>query len=645
LHLACKFRTVVPDDSPIGLLPICSRYVLIWLRPLIRGCRRGHHMAHRGRRARQSCVSEPALPLGLNEAGPSLAGPSFGSSTRNSLSDQIAYASAFGFRMVAAWWRALTSKEPSAPPLRQIFHRPAPYPLPYSDAEISDNLGFEAARLLPDVGGYRIGITYTSMLPREYRAKHGIYYTPPSLANRLIDQATSAGVDWASARILDPASGGGAFLAPVAGRILNELQGCSPRILVENIATRLRGFEIDPFGAWLSQVTLDAMLLPITLEAKKQLPVLVSICNSLHKDAAGEFDLVIGNPPYGRTRLDSATRESYQRSLYGHANLYGLFIDLALRHTKPGGIIAYVTPTSFLAGEYFKKLRALLARDAPPASLDFVAPRKGVFDNVLQETLLATYRRGTPPGNIRLSGITSSSSRISAIDAIGTANLPADGSQPWLFARESVQAPLVSRLAKMRTRLSDWGYSVSTGPLVWNRHKDQLATRRGAKRFPLIWAESVTSDGRFVWRAEKKNHAPYFEIRKGDDWLITNCACVLVQRTTAKEQNRRLIAAALPIKFIVRHGAVVIENHLNMIKPIRKDPPVSAEALAAFLNSAAADRVFRCVSGSVAVSAYELQAMPLPPVHALASFARLVRENASRDQLESACVSLYGQAL
>jgi adenine-specific DNA-methyltransferase len=194
----------------------------------------------------------------------------------------------------------------------------------------------------------------------------------------------------------------------------------------------------------------------------------------------------------------------------------------------------------------------------------------------------------------------------------------------------------------MRTRLSDWGYAVSTGPLVWNRHKDQLVARPGGKRFPLIWAEAVTSDGRFVWRAEKKNHAPYFEIRKGDDWLIANCPCVLVQRTTAKEQSRRLIAAALPPEFVFRHGAVMIENHLNMIKPIVKRPPVSADVLAAFLNSAAADRVFRCVSGSVAVSAYELEAMPLPPVISLDLFVRLVRERAPRDQLESACTLLYG---
>jgi adenine-specific DNA-methyltransferase len=130
--------------------------------------------------------------------------------------------------------------------------------------------------------------------------------------------------------------------------------------------------------------------------------------------------------------------------------------------------------------------------------------------------------------------------------------------------------------------------------------------------FPLIWAEAVGPDGRFQFRAGKKNHLPYFKIRDGDNWLITRKPCVLLQRTTAKEQTRRLIAAELPAAFIRRHGAVVIENHLNMIRPITEAPSIPAKVLAAVLNSAVVDRTFRCISGSVAVSAYELENLPLP---------------------------------
>jgi adenine-specific DNA-methyltransferase len=555
---------------------------------------------------------------------------------------QIAFARAFGFRMTAAWWRAFTPRNHKTQPLREFFPTLGISEVPMPEGKLADSKGEALASFSPDIAAHQIGLAHTGMLPAEYRAARGVYYTPPILVRRLIEQATTAGIDWACARVLDPACGGGAFLAPVAHRILDELQNCSPRILVENIATRLRGCELDPFGAWLSQVTLDAVLLPVTLEARKRLPVVVTVCDSLSDCGPnGHFDLVIGNPPYGRTRLEPATRLLYQRSLYGHANLYGLFTDLALRQVKQGGIIAYVTPTSFVAGEYFKNLRLLLGRDAPPATIDFVAARKGIFEDVLQETLLATYRRGASPGPVVVHEIIPSYGGNLHSKSAGTVALPTDPSQPWLLPRKPIQASLVARLAGMPHRLADWGYSVSTGPLVWNRYKDQLAKRPGGKRFPLIWAEAVTADGRFIWRADKKNHAPYFEIRRGDDWLITNSLCVLVQRTTAKEQIRRLIAAALPAHFVFRHGAVVIENHLNMVRPNTKKPPVSTEVLAAFLNSEAADQAFRCVSGSVAVSAYELEALPLPAPEAMESLAQLVRAGASQDRIERACAQSY----
>lgn len=554
---------------------------------------------------------------------------------------QLTLARAFGVRLIEAWWNGLNDHDSVQQRLREPIQPFATEELPEAAASLADTIGRTAAKFDAETAAYQIGLTYTGMLPTEHRGEFGIYYTPPSLTARLIDQATAANVDWAKCRVLDPACGGGAFLAPIAQRILDELTDCSPKLLMQSIGNRLRGYEIDPFGAWLSQVTLDAVLLPISRKAGRRLPVMVSVCDSLRRSPPKDrFDLVIGNPPYGRAKLDAETRERYKRSLYGHANLYGLFTDLALRHTKPGGVIAYVTPTSFLAGVYFKNLRALLGRYSPPLSIDFVAARKGVFDDVLQETALATYRCGAIPAHVVVSEIAPTINGLN-VQETGIVSLPSDPSLPWLLPRTMEQTALVERLTRMPHRLADWGYGVSTGPLVWNRFKDQLAERPSSKRLPLIWAEAITSDGQFVFRAEKRNHAPYFELREGDGWLITTKPCVLLQRTTAKEQSRRLIAAALPAEFIAKHGGVVIENHINMIRPITEAPQVSAEVLGEFVNSAAADKAFRCVSGSVAVSAYELESLPLPAPEDLRELARLVEAGADKATIEAACSRLF----
>jgi adenine-specific DNA-methyltransferase len=188
---------------------------------------------------------------------------------------RLSLARSFAYRLVAAWWSSLT-KDDREFPLRSFLEPISLESLPEPAASMADSIGTAAASCDPESAAYAIGLTYTGMLPPAFRAAHGIYYTPPQLTSRLIEQATVAGVDWTRCRVLDPACGGGAFLAPVASRILEALPDVTPAVLVKNIAARLRGFEIDPFAAWLSQVALDAVMLPVCREARQRLPVVVT---------------------------------------------------------------------------------------------------------------------------------------------------------------------------------------------------------------------------------------------------------------------------------------------------------------------------------------------------------------------------------
>ena len=78
----------------------------------------------------------------------------------------------------------------------------------------------------------------------------------------------------------------------------------------------------------------------------------------------------------------------------------------------------------------------------------------------------------------------------------------------------------------------------------------------------------------------------------------------------------------------------MVENHLNMVKASNGEPKVAPGVLAAVLNSDVADQVFRCINGSVAVSAYEMAASPLPSPEDTAELAALVGQGARRDALE-----------
>ncbi len=472
-----------------------------------------------------------------------------------------------------------------------------------------------------------LGAVYTSALPPEYRAQHGIFYTPPALIGHLLGMATVSGTQWRTARVLDPACGGGGFLVAAATRMVEALADTEPALVLKQLAHRLHGFEQDPFGAWLAQAALDIHLAPVARAAGREIPLMVNTRDSLdlHRAEESSFDLVIGNPPYGRVTPLPARRAVFARSAYGHANLYGLFTDAALRWTNKGGLVAYVTPTSMLSGLYHKALRALLAREGPPVAVHLVAERSGVFEDVLQEKMLAVYRRGGRNRNAQVGFLSVDSGGQVTCSPAGTFTLPGDKQAPWLLPRAPDQIALTCRLRAMPHRLADYGYGVSTGPLVWNRFKPQLYATKGKRAYPIVWAESVTSDGRFIWRTERRNHAPWFSADlPRDAWLMVDQPCVLLQRTTAKEQARRLIAAEMPASFVRKHGAAIVENHLNMVRPIVASPVIPSAAIAALLNSDAADAAFRCINGSVAVSAFELEAMPVPPPAVMLHVAELL---------------------
>lgn len=548
---------------------------------------------------------------------------------------RLSVARAFCTAVIGAYWTALCRTRGVDWDVRS--HGLALPALQQDSCNAASDLGALVATYPVEDAGYLIGSVYTVMLPETMRSDMGAYYTPPPMVTRLLDLADMAGTDFSVCTAIDPACGGGAFLAPVALRMLKHTTKDSAKLILEDIVARLRGIELDPFAAWMTQVLLEASLLPLCVAAQERFPQVVTVGDALKHDTMGKFDLVIGNPPYGRVKLDEAMRSQYARSLYGHANLYGLFTDLALRLVEQKGVIAYLTPTSFLGGQYFKALRELLTKETTPVAFDFIADRNGVFDDVLQETILVAYHVAKTKKAATVSLVVPQGIEQASVEPIGKIRVPSNGG-PWIIPRAAQDTAYVQAVAKMPGRLADFGYQVSTGQLVWNRHKPQLRQRKVNGELPIIWAESVTPAG-FSFSAERRNHAPYIELNE-QPHLITRKACVLLQRTTAKEQERRLTSTVIPQAFIDQHGGVVVENHLNIIyAPSRSE--ASAATISAILNSEAVDRVFRCINGSVAVSAYELEALPLPSVEQAQAVETLLQQGASSSDVEILIASFY----
>ena len=158
---------------------------------------------------------------------------------------------------------------------------------------------------------------------------------------------------------------------------------------------------------------------------------------------------------------------------------------------------------------------------------------------------------------------------------------------------------------------------------------------------PIIWAEAVNADGKFHFQAARRFHLPYLRIKADQDFLINQEPCILVQRTTAKEQKRRIIAALIPNSFVLEYPGFVVENHLNMLYSMTSKPRLALRTLATLLNSGALDQAFRCINGSVAVSAYELNSLPLPNPEQMRSLQEMVLSGVSNCDTEMLISSFY----
>jgi adenine-specific DNA-methyltransferase len=474
---------------------------------------------------------------------------------------------------------------------------------------------------LLDATPEQLGDAYVTALDPADRSRTGRHYTPPVLAGALWEQAQVTAGGPIDGLVFDPACGTGALLLPP---LRSWLRCCTSP---QKAATAVGGCDLDKAAVWLGNVVLASVLLPwwAQLPAERQqqpssLPALLHVGDGLapREERAAA---VLMNPPYGRIRLDNHERRRWSHVVYGHANRYALFMAAATAQLKSGGVLAALVPAGWLGGAYFQRLRAHLAAHAPLDRVTYVRERADVFSTgVLQETVLASFVRGAAPREVRCAALAVNGQLTQA--SIGSVCPPGRSDLPWPLPREAADVPLVRRAATLHARLPDYGWKVSTGPLVWNRAKDRISARHRAGSINIVWAADL--EGGTPRRARIRQLQRWLALCPGDDRaLVLARPAVLVQRTTAPEQPRRLLAAELDAGCLARWGGrVVVENHVNVLTCHDPQSPLTARLLLALLNSAAVDRLYRCLTGSVAVSAYELSAMPLPDRGTLLSWAQ-----------------------
>lgn len=481
---------------------------------------------------------------------------------------------------------------------------------------------------------YWFSSAYAQLLGEEHRKRLAMFFTPPSLTRRLLDDLSTSGVDFATRNFCDPACGGAAFLAPIAMRMRDRLlhQGASAAQILEHVQKHLLGFDKDAALCELSKHFLLMTLHDEVIATCKRPNFQIHNGDSLlqAKHLLGTLDVVLCNPPYRKMPAAEVKEyfDEFTHVIEAQPNLYALFIALCVKLLAPGGVCAVVTPTSFLSGQNFSKLRTFLMTQTTVLSIGMVSDRLGVFIDVEQETALTLARREEAGHAPTIEAEVSVVSRDGNYVDVGRCVLPSSGAA-WPIPRTESDVALLRGAARSQASLADYGYTTRIGAFVWNRDtRTTYASAKSAARardgaaVPLLWSSDIAPDGtlRFSGAPKANKERCFVNMGAKDHRSIVRGPSVLLQRVTSNDQPRRLVAAAVPTQLIDTYGGFVGENHTVILEQVIPNPALAPEKLAQLLGTPTVDRYFRCISGATNVSVFELSQLRLPDPDQLRSY-------------------------
>jgi adenine-specific DNA-methyltransferase len=466
---------------------------------------------------------------------------------------------------------------------------------------------------------YWIATYYALLMPQKKRRQLAAYFTPPPLAKYAINKLCELGVTPGVSRILDPSSGGAAFLVPLAQAVALESRRkhLDPHKTLEKINETIAGIEIDESLVRLSKLLLSDLLADELFEARRKLSISIINGDTLENvEPTATYDAVIGNPPYGRVFRPAKVVLTQYASVIsdGYVNKYALFVQRAIAWARPGGVICLIIPMSFLGGPYFAALRRHILEEAVVISLDPIEQRSDLFMDVLCDVCVLTLRRKATAQIV--AAPTSSLIRTHhPSQLIGILDIPASATDR-IWALPDIAHDLNFFDVKCSS-LDDYGYLVKAGYFVWNReqHRYRVGQVPRKNEVPLYWAHGIKANcvvEPFVADPNLKASIGFVTLDKNSPVSITGDA-ILLQRTSNRRQRRRLVAGTVFQRGVVGKCGFVSENHTILVIPkVDTEQVVPIKTLCRLLNSAAVDAQFRRISGTVSVSVKALRCLPLP---------------------------------
>lgn len=306
----------------------------------------------------------------------------------------------------------------------------------------------------------------------------GAIYTRREVVDFILDlSGYTADRPLQSLRLMEPSFGGGDFLFPAIERLLSVWR---PEDGLASLHQSIRAVEVHRETFDLTRFRVIERLVRAGLSERDARDVASSWL--IHGDYLlasynGQFDVVVGNPPYVRQELIAdALMEEYRaryRTIYDRADLYIPFIERSLNLLADGGRLGFICADRWMKNRYGGPLRRMVAGNFRLRTyVDMTGSSAFHSEVVAYPAITIIGREESGPTRVARSPKVSADalSRLSiellqdGVDSGDVREVPTvpSGDEPWIFDGSNSVA-LIRRLEAAFPTLEEAGCKVRIG--------------------------------------------------------------------------------------------------------------------------------------------------------------------------------------
>jgi adenine-specific DNA-methyltransferase len=237
---------------------------------------------------------------------------------------------------------------------------------PSSDRPSLITMAFEQTTLIQDEA-YEVALAMSEL---ESDQEYGAVFTKRWVVELILDLVGyTADRDLAAMRVVEPACGDGAFLGPVADRLIESAKshGRDLRMATEAI----RACDLQPAHVKTSRLLIEDRLRTAGLfdvDAAMLADAWVSHDDFLlSQHEVGAADVVVGNPPYIRLEaVPAVLTDAYRRvckTMGGRSDVFVGFFEVGLKALRPDGRLGFICADRWMRNQYGQRLRSLIESD------------------------------------------------------------------------------------------------------------------------------------------------------------------------------------------------------------------------------------------------------------------------------------------